>query len=146
MNASWMCEALIKRVEPYLGTAKKVYGEYQYGYGHVDGVKRGHVISQDNAELLLQDDVKRISAELSELLAPVLGSMKQNEFDALVAFCHQVKVKNFRDSELMRAILACASKEDIALQMSRYTCDSYGGISYDLVMRREAEIDLFMKE
>jgi len=76
--------ALIKhfegcRLEAYLCPA----GVWTIGYGHTRGVKDGDVIDQEAAEAYLIEDLEEFEGYVNSMVEIAL---KQNEFDAMVAW------------------------------------------------------------
>ena len=92
--------ALIKTFE---GCKLRAYrcpaGIWTIGYGSTGShVKPGMVITPQQAEALLRDDLERFEAAVDEA-AP---RASQNQFDAMVAFAFNVGVAAFRSSTLLR--------------------------------------------
>lgn len=76
---------LIKRYEGCrLAAYKCPAGIWTIGYGHTAGVKKGQVITQAQADILLLEDVKKFEEKVNKYYN--IYTWKQHEFDALVSF------------------------------------------------------------
>ncbi|MBK5145858.1 lysozyme [Budviciaceae bacterium BWR-B9] len=73
------------------------------GYGHTDGVKRGDLISADQAERFLKGDVIKFEQDITRL---VKVPLTQGQFDALVSFVFNVGTRAFSNSTMLRKINA----------------------------------------
>ena len=72
------------------------------GYGHTGpDVHPGLTITQEQAEELLMQDVKKAAAAVN---AKVTGDITQEEFDALVDFVFNVGAGNFAASTLLKKV------------------------------------------
>lgn len=93
--------ALIKRLE---GCSLKAYPDatgYSIGYGHY-GVSAGLVISQEEADMLLEGDLARFEAAVNRLAN--ITPLSQNQFDALVCLSYNIGTANFQNSTVARLI------------------------------------------
>lgn len=102
MNTSKKGKALIKKYE---GCRLKAYkcpaGVLTIGYGHTNNVRLDDVLTQDEAEKLLDIDIKIKENELNKLIkVPVT----QNQYDALISLLFNIGVGNFRTSTLLRLL------------------------------------------
>jgi len=131
--------ALIKKFE---GCKLKAYkcsaGVWTIGYGHTAGVKEGDVISQPEADELLEEDVAKFEKYVS---SNVKVELNQSQFDALVAWTFNLGVGNLRESTMLKKL----NNEDYASvpsEMKRW--NKAGGKTLDgLIRRRKAESLLF---
>ena len=73
------------------------------GYGTTRGVTQGMVVTAEEAEELLVDDLVAYERAVMTLL-PV--EMTQGEFDALVSFCYNVGPTALEESTLRKRLLA----------------------------------------
>lgn len=133
---------LIKRHEglvlrSYLCPAKV----WTIGYGHTRGVKGGQVITKEQAEKFLKEDLK--SCELT-ILRLVRKPLTQNQFDALVSFVFNIGAGNFQNSTLLKRINKNPTDPDIKRQFNRWVY-AKGEVLSGLIKRREEESNLYFK-
>lgn len=131
---------LIKRYE---GLSLKAYlcpaGVWTIGYGHTGGVPPGRVITEQQAEDILKDDLQHAEDEVDELVSVPLT---QQQFDALVSFTYNLGGANLANSTLLRK-LNNKDYEGAANQFSRWI--RAGGRTLEgLVRRRAEERELFL--
>ena len=127
--------ALIKsfegcRLTAYLCPA----GVWNIGYGHTAGVKKGQIISQNQADAYLASDLKKYE----EYVNKTNLNLNQNQFDALVSFTYNCGVGN------LRTLIKNRNLEEIGEAMLLYN-KSNGKVFNGLVRRRKAEHDLFIQ-
>ena len=108
------------------------------GYGSTKGVHQGMVITQEQAEQRLMDDVQSACDVVN---SKVHTDLTQNEFDALVDFVFNVGAGNFAGSTLLKKINA-GDMEEAALEFQKWD-KAAGHVMAGLVRRRQAETDLF---
>jgi lysozyme len=100
MEASKNCFDLIKEFE---GLRLKAYkcqaGKWTIGYGHTDGVKKGDSITKEEADFLLECDIRKFERCVDFSINVPLD---QNEFDALVSFCFNIGRGAFKKSTLRK--------------------------------------------
>ena len=113
-------------------------GVWTIGYGHTDGVHAGQVITQAEADALLQEDVTGTEIEVQNL---VQIELTPNEFAALVSF-------EFNTGALGTSPgLALINSHDFTQawddHFCLYTNDAAGVTLAGLVRRRAAERALF---
>ena len=76
-------------------------GRWIIGYGHTASARDGAVVSEAEAELLLQYDLIPVQAALSEgLTRPV----NQHQYDALASFAFSVGIQAFRASDVLARV------------------------------------------
>lgn len=121
------------RLEAY----KDPIGVYTIGYGHTKGVSAGMVITEDQAEAYLREDLR--TAELTVDGWAEAYHWTAEEFDALVSFTFNCGAGNF--IKLIRS--GQRSKDEIAEAMLLYT-KAGGKELAGLVRRRKAERELFL--
>lgn len=108
------------------------------GYGSTGPhVKPGMRITAEQADALLQDDLRRFE----DYVAEHCGKTTDNQFAALVSFCFNVGEGNLRTSTLRRLHLA-GDYAGAQAQFSRWTRGG-GKVLPGLVKRREAEAKLY---
>jgi lysozyme len=143
MNASERGIDLIKSFE---GCVLKAYPDpgtggdpWTIGWGTTRGVKRGMTITQEEADLLLAEDVNGFASQVSRMVRVPLN---QNQFDALVSFVYNVGAGAFGNSTLLR-LLNEGEYEGAAGQFGRWVHGGNGETLPGLVRRRAAEKALF---
>jgi len=95
---------LIKQFEGLRTTAYRCSaGILTIGYGHTHGVKTGDVITPQQADEYLREDVQ--IAELN-VNTNIKTPLTQNQFDALVSFVFNVGAGNFVKSTLLKKLNA----------------------------------------
>ena len=109
------------------------------GYGHTGAdVTPGKVITQDEAERLLEEDVDTFERGVMRL---VKVGLTQGQFDALVCFSFNLGLGALQQSTLLR-LLNTGDYDGAAAQFLRW--DKAGGrVMAGLTKRREAEKELF---
>jgi lysozyme len=111
-------------------------GVWTIGYGHTLGVKPGMTVTQGDAELWLQVDVKIAERTVNRL---VRVTLTQPEFDALVDF--EFNTGHLMGSTLLR-LLNAGDFAGAAAQFERW--DHAGGVELaGLLRRRQAEAEEF---
>ena len=136
MKASEECLNAIKGFETLeLKAYKCPAGILTIGYGHTRGVKKGQVITEIQAEVLLKGDILNVENSLNSMSI----TLTQGQFDALVDFCFNLGMVMFIGSTLYTKILVHAPDDEIAAQFRRWVYG--GGKKLDgLVKRREWEV------
>lgn len=114
-------------------------GVWTIGYGHTRGVKQGQVISHEQADEFLDDDLRQVDSCISERVTVVLN---QNQFDALASFVFNVGRQAFSDSTLLKKLNE-GSYRAAADQFTRWVYDNDRFVQ-GLYNRRVAERDLFL--
>ena len=91
---------------------------WMIGYGHSPGdVKQGDTITVQQAEELLRKDLERFEAEASK----TRGIRTQGQFDAVVDFCYNCGISNFRGSTLKRYIESSRKTHEIQKEFMKWT-------------------------
>lgn len=132
---------LIKKFEGCkLRAYKDIGGIPTIGYGHTgDEVFIGKIISQDEAEELLKDDLYHFEYGVQvKLKAPVTD----NQFSALVSLAYNIGLGNFYKSTLIKKLNDedYQGASDEFLRWNRVQ----GKVIQGLTNRRKAERDLFL--
>jgi lysozyme len=140
MNISQRGIDLIKSFEGCkLQAYKDAVGVTTIGYGSTEGVTMGDTITQDEAENLLKEDVRRFEDCVN---AYVDVPITQNQFDALVCFAFNVGCNALKNSTLLRLLNGGEEIGVVAPQFLRW--DKAGGKPLaGLTRRRQAESVLF---
>lgn len=116
-------------------------GRLTIGYGHTGvDVRKGMVVTKDQAEALLASDVSKAADTVERLTkgVPVNG----NEFGAMVSLCFNIGGTAFAGSTLLKDV-NCGRYEQAADQFTRWT-HSGGVVLPGLVRRRSLERALFL--
>jgi lysozyme len=112
------------------------------GYGHTGpDVSPGLVITQEQAEEFLRQDVAKAAADVN---ARVKIEITQDEFDALVDFAFNCGCGNLNNSTLLRKLNA-GDVEGAAEEFLKWDMAA-GKHLAGLAKRREAEKELFLGE
>ena len=116
------------RLRAYLCPA----GRWTIGYGHTAGVRKGQVITQEEAGRMLSDDCR-----VAERTLNALGvNFRQEQFDALVSWIFNLGTGSFTTSTLRKRILAEAADEQVADEIVRWVNAG--------MRRRVAEANMFL--
>ena len=114
-------------------------GVWTIGVGHTKGVKKGMVITQQQAETFLKDDIKPI-----ETLLNGMGiNYTQNQFDALTSWIYNLGIGAFKSSTMYKYIVARRKDVEIADQMVRWV-NAGGKPLLGLKKRRAEEANMFL--
>jgi lysozyme len=114
-------------------------GVWTIGYGHTKGVKPNVVIDQMRAEDLLIEDIAPIERMLNKLGI----NFRQECFDALVSWNFNLGEDAFRNSTLLKKIVADAPDEEITDQIVKWV-NAGGKPLVGLKRRRVAEANMFL--
>jgi len=133
--------ALIKRFE---GLRLKAYlcpaGVWTIGYGHTGpDVKKGMTITEDEAERLLREDLRRF--EIGVWKAIKGTPLNSNRFSALVSLAYNIGLGAFSKSSLLKSILR-GDMGDVPFEMAAWN-KANGKVLPGLVTRRLAEANLW---
>ena len=129
-------DAGLKLIESFEGLRLKAYqdsvGVWTIGYGHTKGVKQGQVITQQQAQAFLQQDLAVAEAAVNRLGLTLTG----NQFAALVSFTFNLGAGNL--TKLLKNGLAAVADRILLF-------DHAGGKALPgLTRRRKAERALFL--
>ena len=132
---------LIKQFEGLrLAAYQDMVGVWTIGYGHTGpDVKPGLVITQQQAEQLLINDLAQFERRVNDL---VTVQINQNQFDALVSFSYNLGVGALQKSTLLR-LLNAGSYQPAADEFPRWN-RAGGNVVAGLTRRRYAERQLFL--
>ncbi|SKA08641.1 lysozyme [Cetobacterium ceti] len=130
---------LIKQEE---GLRLKAYkcqaGVLTIGYGHTRGVKENDVITEEQAEKLLIEDLAESEKWVNKLVKVPLS---QNQFDALVSFVFNLGAGALQDSTLLKNLNQGQYYQ--ASQEFKWWRKAGGEVLEILMRRRFRERDLF---
>ena len=134
--------ALIKSFEGCRTVAyQDAVGVWTIGYGHTIDVKEGMTITQHQCDVMLEVDIETYENYVKK---QVKVSLTQNQFDALVSWVYNLGPTNLRNSTLLK-VLNAGKYDEVPYQMKRWI-HADGKILKGLVLRREAEAELFSNE
>lgn len=133
-----------KLIEEFEGLRLSAYqdsvGVWTIGYGHTKGVYPGMVISLEQANVLLDEDV---TSHATGIFKYVQVALNQNQFDALVSFHFNLGANILQGSTLLNNINS-KNWQAAANEMMAYV-HAGGQVLPGLVRRRKAESELFLK-
>ena len=131
--------ALIKEFE---GLRLKAYkcpgGVWTIGYGHTAGVRPGMVITKEQAEQFLKEDLLVFEKAVNNQNL----SINQNQFDALVSLIYNIGIGNFKKSTLLLKVRIEPGDNSIMDEFLRWVY-SKGRVLPGLQRRRLAEVKLY---
>ncbi|WP_338885086.1 lysozyme [Xenorhabdus sp. TH1] len=136
----------INKLKSYEGLKLKAYPDpatgaepWTIGYGHTKGVKPGQVITMQQAEEYLHQDLISVYAAIQRL---VKVPLTQGQFDALCSFIFNLGIGNFAHSTLLKKLntgdYQSAAKEFVKWDRAD------GKALAALRMRRESEQKTFL--
>ncbi|WP_338803533.1 lysozyme [Xenorhabdus griffiniae] len=133
-------------IKLYEGLKLKAYPDpatgstpWTIGYGHTKGVKKGNLITEQQAEAFLHDDLQPIYTTLRRLVKVPLS---QSQFDALCSFIFNCGSSNFSDSTLLKK-LNQSDYTGAAAEFSRWN-KAAGKVMRGLDNRRSSEHQMFL--
>ncbi|CAI2160004.1 MULTISPECIES: lysozyme [Serratia] len=131
--------ALIKEFEGLRLHAYRCAADvWTVGYGHTAGVTKGDIITVDEAQTMLTNDITVFERAVSQAVAVPLN---QSQYDALVSLVFNIGQGNFKRSTLLKKL----NKQDYVgagNEFLRWT-RANGKVLPGLIRRREAERVLF---
>ena len=135
----------LKKIKEFEGFCSKAYkcpaGVWTIGYGHTKGVKVGQLVTEKQAEVLLEGDLLPC-----EKFVERLGLCStQYQFDALVDFAFNLGTEALRRSTLLQKIRCGAPKNDIKKEFMRWV-HAGGKVLPGLQKRRMWEAQYFFGE
>lgn len=109
------------------------------GYGHTKGVKMGQAITQQQADEFLRSDLQ----PCENILNTCGVNFRQEQFDALCSWIFNLGQGNFRNSTMLKYIMAGKEDTDITDQLVKW--HNAGGFPMKgLKRRRIAEANMFL--
>ena len=142
MNISQEGIALIKKFE---GCELEAYqdsvGVWTIGYGHTKTVHEGMTITQEEADNLLNLDIREFEKYVQSI---VKVPLKQHQFDALVSWTFNLGPYNLMNSTLLKE-LNSSNYSKVPSEIKRWN-KSNNKVLDGLVKRREAEAKMFWNE
>lgn len=139
MKASQQAYNLIREFEGLrLQSYQCPSGIWTIGYGHTTNVAPNTVISQLQANLLLQEDIAQCERTLNKYNL----ALTQNMYDALISFIYNVGAGNFHRSALLSKVKANPYDSSISDEFLKWI-HSKGKPLAGLQRRRMAEMKLY---
>ncbi|MEO0624068.1 MAG: lysozyme [Pseudomonadota bacterium] len=133
---------LIKRYEGLRLEAYKCDGDvWTIGYGHTKGVKPGDVITEEQADAYLREDVRQAEGAVNRL---TYRGLRQSQFDALVSFVFNLGTGNFSRSTLRKKVNA-GEHARVVQELGKWVLAG-GAPSFGLARRRAAEAVLYLRD
>ncbi|MDX7987234.1 lysozyme [Xenorhabdus sp. 12] len=136
----------IIKLKSYEGLRLKAYPDpatgaepWTIGYGHTRGVKPGQVITAQQAETFLREDLAPVYSTIQRL---VKVHLTQGQFDALCSFIFNLGVNNFAHSTLLKK-LNVGDYQGAADEFLKWDRADGRELS-DLRSRRESERQTFL--
>ena len=136
----------LELIKLFEGLRLKAYkcpaGVLTIGYGHTGkDVKPGMVITEEQAEELLRQDLERFEEGVENLVEVELN---ENQFSALVSLAYNIGLGNFKRSTLLKLINK-GNQNELEAVHSQFKRWVWAGsqILPGLQRRREAEFDLY---
>lgn len=123
----------------YLTAYRCPAGILTIGYGHTSCVHSGDIISLDDAERLLLDDLTQIESRINS----EFPWLNQDQFDAIASFIFNVGWLRFRSSTLYARLIDHAAPDMVARQVIRWTLVN-GKKMYGLCRRRAWEANAYL--
>lgn len=143
--AQGMARAIISHFEGFSSKPYRCPGGYlTIGYGHkIEPGEDWTEISQEQAEIILEQDIKMILGFLEVSLQEKFNELNENQIAALASFVFNIGRTAFQESTVRKKILAGARPGEIANEMMRWVY-SNGKFLPGLLERRKAEAELFL--
>tara|TARA_X000001388_G_C2225841_1_gene121090 strand:+ start:819 stop:1244 length:426 start_codon:yes stop_codon:yes gene_type:complete len=113
-------------------------GVWTIGYGHIKGVQQGDVITEQQADDMLVEELEEYENYIHNL---VNCPLNQNQFDALVSWVYNLGSSNLQASTLLK-VLNAGDYAGVPAQILRWN-KAGGKVLEGLTRRRQAEADLF---
>ncbi|WP_391529457.1 lysozyme [Photorhabdus akhurstii] len=136
----------LEYIKQYEGLRQQAYPDpatggipWTIGYGHTRDIKPGQVITEQQAEVFLHDDLQPI---YSTLESAVKVSLTQGQFDALCSFIFNCGAGNFVRSTLLKKLNA-GDHKGAADEFLRWN-KAAGKVMSGLTKRRASERRMFL--
>lgn len=115
-------------------------GKWTIGYGHTKGVHEGMVITRQEADKLLEEDITYFESFLSKEV--YAEDVTQGQWDALVSFVFNLGIGNFLSSTLRKKILKDIDEPTIPDEFRKWVF-AKGKRLPGLIARREWEAQMY---
>ena len=104
----YISKIAFEKIKEFEGCKLQAYqdaaGVWTIGYGHTYNVRQGDKISQQYADMLLQEDIGHVERQLIALHDPEVGCWTKAQLDAVVSFTFNLGIQRWRTSTLRRFI------------------------------------------
>lgn len=131
-------------IKEFEGLRLKAYcctgGKWTIGYGHTKGVHEGMVITRQEADKLLEEDITYFESFLSKEV--YAEDVTQGQWDALVSFVFNLGIGNFLSSTLRKKILKDKDEPTIPDEFRKWVF-AKGKRLPGLIARREWEAQMY---
>ena len=132
-------KSLIKDFEGFRTHAyQDSVGVWTIGYGHTKGVTPDMIISTEQGEEMLADELKEYETYVETL---VKVPLHQYQYDALVSWVYNLGPTNLKSSTMLK-VLNEGEYEKVPNEMRRWN-KAGGKVLVGLVKRRDAEAAMF---
>lgn len=111
------------------------------GYGHTKGVTEDMVITQEEADQMLHDEMPEYEGYIND---KVTVELNQDQFDAMVCWVYNLGSGNLSSSTLLK-VLNDGDYDGVPEQMKRWN-KAGGKVLNGLIKRRDSEAKLFCSE
>lgn len=139
MKTSKKGKEIIKKFEGLRLTAYRCSANVlTIGWGHTNGVTEGMTITQQQAEKMLDEDLKVYENAVNAETV----SLNQNQFDALVSFSFNVGVNALKTSTLMKKVRINTNDETIRAEFMKWI-NAGSKLLEGLRKRRNEEANLY---
>jgi lysozyme len=139
----------LKIIKESEGLRLKAYkcpaGVWTIGYGHTKGVREGDVITEEEAEELLQKDLEITEHFITRIASRLKKPIDGNQFSALVSFVYNIGTGAFKRSTLYTLLLNNPDDADIHQEFNKWVYVNHV-VMPGLVTRRQKEADLYFEE
>ena len=137
---------MLELIKKYEGCKLKAYkcpaGVWTIGYGHTYNVKKNDVITQEQADAFLKEEVLRLVNFLNSFKL----RLNPNQMKALVSFIYNIGQGAFLHSTLFKYLRVDNYDNRIYNEFLRWTKATVNGEKVDLpglIKRRKEEADLY---
>lgn len=113
-------------------------GVWTIGYGHIKTAHEGKVITQEQADEMLIEEMEEYEGYINRA---VKVELNQSQFDAMVSWVYNLGNGNLGASTLLK-VLNMGDYAGVPAQMLRWN-KAGGKVLEGLTRRRQAEADLF---
>jgi lysozyme len=114
-------------------------GVWTIGYGHTRDVRVDQVLTEEQAEALLDQDLRQCALYVRQM---VFKPINTNQAEALTDFIFNLGAGNFRGSTLLRKVNIDPNDPTIRDEFAKWV-KAGGEVLPGLVRRREVEAELY---
>ena len=145
----YISKIAFEKIKEFEGCKLQAYqdaaGVWTIGYGHTYNVRQGDKISQQYADMLLQEDIENVERQLIALNDPLVGDWSKSQMDAVVCLVFNIGIRRWQSSTLRRCIMLRKSEKKIRAEWMRWV-HAGGKTLPGLVKRRQWEANRFFEE